>query len=854
MINDVREKLTSSRGSAADAFIAAGPVEKELRTGDYAMKKVSQVLSVTLSAALALTSTPWTAFAAGPVGMSAPAFVNAFTPAEKLGYVASSYSPDANAKHPRLVIVSDLHGHVEVQRNIMGIIDKVVNKLRGDGASKAVPVFVEGGWTSNLEEPLRVVANGNTRTFLREYYLQKAEMSAAQAYSEQVAGSGKVSVIGVEDEKEYKANKAEFAKSYEARRRLLQALELQELSLKKLSNAISNDSFEALHQAREDYFAGRLSSDQYAKLLAHKAIRRKVASSYVETLKNASTANADTLEFALEETYRQVVTSVAAKAPLSAMLQPSLGDDRTLRVQVARSDADLDILKRLVSNQLTPAEVPVAMNRMPALIQLAKALLGKDAEKLNIENVVRESLDFYPYAIMRNESLAKNSIANLDRMGADTTGILVVGGFHSQAITDYLRAHHISYMEINPTITRDETAQEELNYVKRVCDQHITPKELDNDLKWLRGEQHRQEAAGSATAVHSDLEQGNPGPGDVQKFVAGVTPTALAVMAQEGPVLAKTIALAAQQTGLVFAAEDASVVAQREKTIESKIKAAAKKEESLAGLDLTGPSLTLRRNADGQWTANGHASPYWEQLANSILDEESNQGVEVLHIKMLKDSDTEKLGGKGAVFGNIKTDKELVIGLTEKRFVPIEKLSVKDKLDPEQRALAMRAIHVFGHELRHALTRTTAERTQNGEAKAFREGIAAAVVMGLHQFKAAPGADGTRDLVFEILTAISPDVNGVLGNWDAQLPDLAERIAKVIDPALGRDAQIKRIVAELRTSFPDIDEKVMALQADQLENDQVARMIGGQSDGKLKAGLTWIFQGLRKSRQTLRNA
>src|SRR5882724_8505145 len=117
---------------------------------------MTKVFSTTLSLALMISSVPLPAAAAGPVG---PAFLAGLTPPERFGYVASSYAPN-NEATPRLIVISDLHGHLEVQRHIMGILDHLTSYLRKPGTAavnKPTPIFVEGGWEPGLEEPLRLV-------------------------------------------------------------------------------------------------------------------------------------------------------------------------------------------------------------------------------------------------------------------------------------------------------------------------------------------------------------------------------------------------------------------------------------------------------------------------------------------------------------------------------------------------------------------------------------------------------------------------------------------------------------------------------------------------------------------------
>ena len=154
----------------------------------------------------------------------------------------------------------------------------------------------------------------------------------------------------------------------------------------------------------------------------------------------------------------------------------------------------------------------MALAHMAALVQIAESLLADQKLDFNIGNAVRQSLMFYPYAMERDTQLVQNSLAALDKMGSNASGILVVGGFHVEAIDQYLRDHNISYLQLNPSITRDITSTEQLNYVKRMCDEHVSSAELSSDLKVLRGQKSRRKE-GSAIAPVSDIEVEGQEPG-----------------------------------------------------------------------------------------------------------------------------------------------------------------------------------------------------------------------------------------------------------------------------------------------------------------------------------------------------
>src|SRR6266480_1359277 len=164
----------------------------------------TKLLSLITSLALVLCQFP--AAAVGPTPISErPGFVRSFTPSPSLGSVVSSYSP-GNAPLPRLIVVADLHGQMDVQEKIIGMLEGFVNRLTSGktGVSEArVPIYLEGGWTPHLEEPLRVIKDSKERSFIANYMFHKAELPAGQAFSERHAGSRRFTLTGVEDKAIY---------------------------------------------------------------------------------------------------------------------------------------------------------------------------------------------------------------------------------------------------------------------------------------------------------------------------------------------------------------------------------------------------------------------------------------------------------------------------------------------------------------------------------------------------------------------------------------------------------------------------------------------------------------------------
>lgn len=469
---------------------------------------MSQALAIFISVALLVSSTPEmsTAFPASP---SSPAFIAALTPSEQLGYVASSYDP-GHSTLPRLIIISDLHGHLEVQEKIIGMLETFVKRLSSKAAQSQVPIFLEGGWTPHLEEPLRTVKNSKVRAILAEYLLKKSELPAAQVFSERHVGATQFTLTGVENQEEYEANRARFAETYPVRKALLEALAKKEQSIAVVRKHTEVRAFRKLNDLRQDYQSGKPAGENYPRVLARHAVRYAIHNQYVETLSHPSAVKAGDFELALTIVHRQVLERLSGTRPISSYLRSSLKNEDVIRKNLAYIDGYLDLLKRVLGNQLTPQEVPYALAMLPRLVQVAEILLKNERLGMDISQGVRRSLDFYPYAFVRDETLVKNSLTVLESDPAHpSTGILVAGGFHSDAITEYLRDRKIPYLLVNPVVSREITAEEHLNYIKRICNEHVTPEEVSADFEqpWKPGLLTDSEPNGSVTDINVPAQQ-----------------------------------------------------------------------------------------------------------------------------------------------------------------------------------------------------------------------------------------------------------------------------------------------------------------------------------------------------------
>jgi hypothetical protein len=752
---------------------------------------LSKILSITLSFTLLTASLPVNAAPA-----ATPAFVKALTPPEQFGSVVS-FDNARGAKMPRLVVVADLHAHLGVQRNIMGILEKLVPTLRGVNKKK-VPVFLEGGWLPNLEEPLKGFSNSNVRRFMNEYYLHKAELGGAQAYSEKIAGSQQVTLLGVEDKEEYLANKAIFAQSYPARKQVLEALKFQEAALSLLQDSIEGRSYRKLQSLRQQYNEGRLSADNFAKKLVRLANRFHINDRYVAVLKNLRTADPSQVEVAFSQVHRNVSAQLAKNRPWTSFLRAKLHNEADVRLNLAKVTADMDLLKRLVANQLTPSEVTLAMSRIADLEQTAELLLKDQPVAVNAKDVIRQSLEFYPMAFLRDETLVKNSLKSLEPFGTETTGILVAGGFHTDAIAQYLKERQIPYLVIHPNVSRDVTTEEHLNYVKRMGNEHVSAGELQSDLADIRSGRLNKSTKSSVSFFGAKEHVVQPG----DKLASDG-------FFQGYPAL---------KNGLEAMPGDA---------YDQAVKAM-----DAMGLDVNNSdreTMTLVTGADGKYHVQGQEDRP-SVIADLVNDRFAGSGVtrpETLQIDAIPDKEAILTTGGEADYTALKDRAR--IRMASSRFRALTDLAENKPFGgSREEANAIRAINVLQHETAHAAGQSEANTIAAGLAQTGRS-------VAMHLGDEAVG---------RIANAILPQVQAGKAT-QAQSEGIMQKVSTIFTPKALKSKSVQEVAVELAGSLPGATPEQVAAMMSAYEGSLVLAAAQRGHSGPLRARLAKTWRNMR---------
>ncbi len=168
------------------------------------------------------------------------------------------------------------------------------------------------------------------------------------------------------------------------------------------------------------------------------------------------------------------------------------------RTNAAELDNEIAAVEQLANLDLTPEEFgPAVKNASAALLHLQQALPKDEANTLLMP--VSAAIDYYVVALMRDKELFKNSL-KLRALDHQTTTVMVVGGFHTDGITQLLKQQGLSYAVISPNV-RKHSKIDEMLYINRMLGKHLTPEQLSSGKDWAAAGLTRPfHAAGQVTA------------------------------------------------------------------------------------------------------------------------------------------------------------------------------------------------------------------------------------------------------------------------------------------------------------------------------------------------------------------
>ena len=372
--------------------------------------------------------------AASAVAM--PDFVKALTPPEQLGFVTDSYPGQTDKP---VILIQDLHANYGVQKKIEAIL-KHLQPLVAQGERPMV-MGIEAAWGDVDFTPIKKRAE-KVRQVAGEFLLKEAEITGMDQFA--IMSKSPVKVVGIDDPQDYVLHRNLVQKSMIARLQLAQKVE-------RLRAAVASNRTDAPHALRrlwridDAFHEGKMDLPELSKKLG------------VPLLQNYGQAE-------------------AALAQRKAELADQSRDKQGVYLSnLVLADENLQLLSRLLRQQLTLEEVAyVSHHTQEMLVAIQSLLPGENMDMW--KEAIHSAADYYAIALMRDKPLSEHA-RELAQNNPDTSVVVVTGGFHTAAISQYFKEKKVSYMVIAPAV-ESHTDYDEMLYVKRMMGIHLSKADM----------------------------------------------------------------------------------------------------------------------------------------------------------------------------------------------------------------------------------------------------------------------------------------------------------------------------------------------------------------------------------------
>jgi hypothetical protein len=404
----------------------------ELNMKDLLKKSAALILALGLNAP---------SFAAPMAAPAMPDFAKALTPPSQFGYIESSFK--GSTENP-VILIQDLHANYGVQRNIEGLLNHLQPKVAQNGRSMVLGI--EAAWGDLDLSPIRE-QDKKVREVAGDILLKNAEITGMEQFV--AMSEAPVKFVGIDNPEDYMLHRELLRKSLFARLELARKVEMLRTAV-TVSKSDAPASLKKLWRMEDEFHAGKTDLVQLAKQLNVPAFN-----SYGEA----------------EAALAQKKLAVAGEVR---------GDDALFAKNIVQADQNLDLLSRLLRQQLTFEEVQFATSQVPSMLVAIQALIpGENLEPWR--EAIRAAIDYYAVALMRDAPMAQNTLA-LASQHADTSVVIVTGGFHTAGIAETLREKNVSYVVIAPVV-QAHTAFDETLYIKRMMGNHMSAPEISKATK-----------------------------------------------------------------------------------------------------------------------------------------------------------------------------------------------------------------------------------------------------------------------------------------------------------------------------------------------------------------------------------
>lgn len=414
------------------------------------MNKTTLTKSLAILLNLTLVGTSFAdvgmAGAAAPAAM--PDFVKALTPPEQLGYITDSFQ--GNTDKP-VILIQDLHANYGVQKKILGLLKHFQTLIAG---GRSMTVGVEAAWGDIDTSSLKAEHSPQVVSAASDFLMKNAEFSGMDDFA--LTSPTPVHLVGIDNPDDYLVQVNQYRASIEARLALAR-------KVKVLRDAVIQSKGEAplalrhLWKIADSFHAGKIDLEELAKKLD------------VPSIANYGDAEA-----------------LLAQREMEVAREKQAGQGVFL-TNTVKADQDLELLSRLLLEQLTLEEVQYAATRVPEMLVVIQTLIPNEPME-GWREAIKSAIDYYAIALVRDKPLSEHA-RELAEKNAGQSVVVVTGGFHTAGIENYFKEKKISYVTVAPVV-ESHTSRDEALYIKRMMGYHLTEQDVAQAAQVLKASGH----------------------------------------------------------------------------------------------------------------------------------------------------------------------------------------------------------------------------------------------------------------------------------------------------------------------------------------------------------------------------
>ncbi|MFC1546490.1 hypothetical protein ACFL4O_02095 [bacterium] len=409
-----------------------------------------------------------------------------------IGYIVDTFQGSGSSPQ-KLFIIEDLHCNKEAQNNITRILE-FINKKHGnidiiglEGASKEISLNI-----------LQKIKKKETKTKVINELLGKGYLTGAQVYALKNKG---IKLYGVEDETLYRKN---FNKLYEGigyRQEINDIIARLEKDIEFAKHVLSenNAGIKVLEQKKLQYEEHKIPLEKYLKYLKNVIEAHLInTDKYKQFMRTKSSFNEFWSSFETISKFEKLsslkhhdyLTKKQDIDLIKLFDEKDIIEKKAFELLAKYKDMRkllflkryARLLKKYLNNELNinrVQEFEQGRERFWAIVNDLGARISRinhlEENKELIDKAYKCMKEFYRLADKRNEVMVRNMLNKLQKSNSSLvisnykypSGILVIGGYHTQRVTQILRNKGISYQVIRPNITQ---AHDKQIYMDRIKD------------------------------------------------------------------------------------------------------------------------------------------------------------------------------------------------------------------------------------------------------------------------------------------------------------------------------------------------------------------------------------------------